>query len=714
MAQRVSSSTVSTNIPGAYSNVTVKSTPVGIGATGIIAIIGEANAGDSYETEILKDNFYSPDQLDRVQAKYVSGPIVDAMRALSAPSADAGIVGSATRVYILKTNNGAKASALIDTDYGTLSASSQGKDGNKFKYQVLTTQEEVVPAYNGTVIPAFGAALNQAEFRIRINGGAEFLITLSNTPANHADIATLVTEIQSLLPVGIECEAGTPANSLSFFLPVDASANRRGWGKSFEITGDSADLTALGLAENLYTSSAEPEIELNVVRSDINLNATVAAAAEVALLIGYEGTTATVSITSSALTTTVVGGSGSNLSIELSQYQTVQDLADFINSQTGYTASVAPNAVQMRPTDLDKVTTIGIATSDGNRPGRIKRSLSNFKRAVSTISQVSFEETATAGLPKQGSMMVFLSGGTKGSTTGADIIDALTKLEAVGVNFVIPLMSRDASEDIAEGLTESSSSYTIDAIHAAVKSHVLKMSTVKLKRNRLAVLSFWGTYAQAAQKAQTLANYRQSMTFQKVSQVNAEGNVVSFLPWYGACVAAGMQAAGFYRGITNKFANIISFEDPSGFDSGSPGDVEKALDAGLLMLQKETAGSKWVSDQTTYGFDTNFVYNSIQASYLADIAALDLTDSFQRAFVGQSLADVDAATGLSFLADKMNQFKSLKIIASSDDAPLGYRNPKITINGPVLEVSVEIKLSTTLYFVLLNIEISQIQQSAGQ
>jgi hypothetical protein len=185
-----------------------------------------------------------------------------------------------------------------------------------------------------------------------------------------------------------------------------------------------------------------------------------------------------------------------------------------------------------------------------------------------------------------------------------------------------------------------------------------------------------------------------------------------FGSWHTACIAAGMQAAGFYRAIVNKLANVISFKDPSGFDSGSPGDLEKALDAGLLILQNDTAGVRWVSDQSTYGFDTNFVYNSMQATYLADVAALSLADSLQRQFVGQSLADIDRKVVESFVTAKMDEFRGLKIIASSDDAPLGFRGLRVKINGPIIEVHVEIKLASAVYFIPVTLEISQVQQSA--
>lgn len=717
MAQRLTTSFINTVIPGAYPNVSVKSVPVGVANTGVVTIIGEAAGGAHFSAEDLKDNFFTPDQADRVAEKYVSGPIVDAMRALASPSADANIVGSATRVYILKTNSGSKASSLVDTDYGTLYAKNWGIGGNQIKFKIVASQLEDTPeAESSVAIPAFGAALDGASFTIRLNGGAATVVTLSGTPADHATITDLVTELSGLLPAGITASEGTTTDTLNLKIDTDSATYRKGWGKSFELIDSTpGDLALFELSAGLYTSAAEANIEMNVVRQDIGLNETLEAKGEIALEVGYEGTTATLSISGNTLSTTVTGGSGANQTIDISGFSTVADLAAFIASKTGYSASASTLAQQMKTADLDKVTAIGIcSTGSGLKPGRIKKSLANFKAALSISAAVDFTAADVDGLPSPASSFVFLAGGLKGSTSPANIVDALTKLETIVTNFVVPLFSRDATDDITDGLTDSGSTYTIDAIHAATKSHNLKMSVPSLKRYRLGVLSFWGDYSDAKAKAQTLANYRHSMTFQKVSQVDSQGNVVEFLPYLGACIAAGMQAAGFYKGITNKFANIISYKDPDGFDSGSPGDVEDALLAGLLILQRETAGSKWVSDQTTYGFDTNFVYNSLQATYLADIVAADLSDSLQRAFVGQSFADVDAATALAFIATKMEEYRRIKAITADDEAPLGYRNAKVSISGPTMFVSVEIKLSTTIYFIPIELTISQVQSSASQ
>jgi hypothetical protein len=61
----------------------------------------------------------------------------------------------------------------------------------------------------------------------------------------------------------------------------------------------------------------------------------------------------------------------------------------------------------------------------------------------------------------------------------------------------------------------------------------------------------------------------------------------------------------------------------------------------------------------------------------------------------------------------MAGYKSLKLIAASSDAPLGYKDQLVTINGPVMTVSVNIKLATAIYFIPISIAISQVENSAS-
>lgn len=715
MSLRLVTPFINTVTPGSYPNVTVQSNPVGLGASGIVVIIGEAEGGDSYQNVLLKNNGFTTDQLDKVQHLYTSGQIVDAFSALAAPSADPEISSSANLIYIVKTNSGTKASRVMPTSYGTLSYKNWGIAGNKYKFVVTETQAEVAPSIGGNTIAALGAPLNGLSFQIRLNGGVSTTITLSGISTNHDTIPNLVSELNSLLPVGITASAGTAPSSIKLEINVDSSANQKGWGKSIELIDSvPGDLAAIGLSAGLQISSSEPAVEVKVSRPDISFSETLDMSADIALNIGYQGTTATVTINSTTLTTSVIGGTGAGLSIKLSDHVTIGDLAAFINSQTGYSASAVPAAQQKSPTALDYVAGVGICSTESNlKPGRIKNAASSFNSSMNTSTALEFSLTATAGLPDGMSAYLYLENGARGATSAADIVNALEQLSSVQCNIIVPLFSQDASSDIAEGLTDNSSTYTIAAINAATKNHCLQYSTPKLKKNRICILSFNGTYIDAKEQAQSLANYRCSLAVQKVKQVNSQGAIATFQPWYQACLAAGMQAGGFYKAIVNKAANIVSYIDPTGFDSGSPGDVEDALTGGLLFFSQDVGrAGYWVSDQTTYGFDTNFVYNSIQAVYCSDLIALDLAQSFFTAIVGKSQSDVDAGVGLALLAQKMFGYKGLKLIAASSDAPLGYRNQKVVVSGTTMTVSVEIKLAGAIYFVPININISQVQNSA--
>jgi hypothetical protein len=151
------------------------------------------------------------------------------------------------------------------------------------------------------------------------------------------------------------------------------------------------------------------------------------------------------------------------------------------------------------------------------------------------------------------------------------------------------------------------------------------------------------------------------------------------------------------------------------FNTNDDDDLEDALEAGLLIAQVDPAGGfMWTSDQTTYMKDDSFYFNSIQAIYAGDIVALTCSQQMESAFVGQSVADVTAPVALSALEGIMSNLLRLKLIAVSDDAPKGFKNASIKINGGVMLVTVEVKLAGAIYFIPINFLVSQVQSSASQ
>lgn len=834
MAQSTTTDSGTVIIPDVYSKITVQTSNSGLATTGVLVLMGEADGGPDFseETDLQVDASYGPDQYGAVQAKYQSGPIVDAFRTAAQPSNDAQIPGSPNRIIIVKTNASTKASAdLLNPNssvYSAMEASAGGALGNLVYFNVTAQASEVVPttgaftwihpagtanialSVNGVITAvaiaanlapsAFVTAVNAASAGVTATGGAVIqYVTISGTLAVAASGNTITVTrsvnwnvtpaagdtltisstsvikgasgenigsyvVTSATPTtvvavkksdGATGATGTPG---SITAPANVAAQAivsttvdlqgygtvtiannvatllQGVGKSLEFaeltTGTDlvsryvfSGVTAVtwvskASSAQLLSSATEQRVTTNVSRSVDNVQETWNAGGEIGLKVSYKGgTAATMTITDEQLTTTVTGGSGDNQTFlfeQGGQTATIADLVNFLSAQTGYSASVGTTAIGQLPVTALDQGVFNIASSFGAKNGRIKTDSYRYAQAVVNNSVTVTVERADAGIPAV-QAVTYLSGGAKGSTSDADVVDALTALESVQCNFIIPLFSRDASDDITDGLTDAASTYTIDAINANCRTHVLSMSTLKRKRNRQAFLSFKGTFTAARDAAANISSFRCSMNFQDIKVSNSTGAVTQFAPWMGAVAAAGMQAAGFYRPIVNKFINISGALQAAGdFNDQNITDMENALLAGLLpVVRGEAGGFRWVSDQTTYGKDNNFSLNSIQATYITDIVALSSAQQMRNAFVGQALSDVSPGILLSYFEGLMAEFMRLKLLAPSSDAPGGFKNASVIINGPVFVVNAEIKIAGALYFGLLNFLVSQVTGSAS-
>lgn len=831
--------------PGAYAKYTVQSNPSGLATTGVLMLVGEADAGPDYTLEEeLEDNAFGPDQIGAVIAKYGSGSLVDAVRAAASAANDPGITGSFSRAILVKTNVSARASANLPKvgggTYSVLANKSYGKPGNEISYRTTSAQAEVLPT---TGAFTFISNAGVMDYSIRLNGGASLTasLALGRTPtqfvtsvdaqvgisatggvdraiiavsgtlavdANPASapgvnnvlitrsvawavtptvgdtlmipeasvidggasnenvgsymiIAATTTTITATklsdggkvtpaavvgvitAPIDVAPAAIAAVTDVKAYSPVtisvDAGTTVDGVGKSLEVANTaSADLlsrccydvgtvvpsTFVSISGSPVTiTGTEMKVKITNSRASDFVQESFTVGGEIAMKIGYQGTTATLTITDTTLTTTVTGGSGASLSLLLTDYRRVSDLVAYINSQTGYNCSVGTAILgNLLSEALDNVTTMGICTSQGAPNGRVKVDAYRFFNALqngSSLVQLGLTDElnvqAGAGLPDVMAAAAFLSGGTKGGTTDAQIVAAIDALARVRGNFVVPLFSRDADADILDENTDSSSTYTIAAVHAAALAHVNLMSTLKRRKNRQAFLSITDDFETVKDTAANIASFRCSMTFQDFKQIGSDGSIETFQPWMGAVLAAAMQAAGFYKSIEFKgitTSGVLSREGD--FSDRDDSLMDEALQAGLMPAARgQRGGYLWASDQTTYGRDENFVFNSVQAVYAADTVALTAAQEMEIGFAGQSTADVSASSALSYLEGIMANMLRLKLIAPSDDAEKGYKNAFVQIRGNAMAIRIEIKLATAIDFIVIDFLVAPVQQTAG-
>jgi hypothetical protein len=478
------------------------------------------------------------------------------------------------------------------------------------------------------------------------------------------------------------------------------------------------------------TGSSGNQIQLLVNNVVTNVQETLpAVGGEIGLSLGYAGTTAQVVVNATSLVFTFTGGPnlapGHTFTLTFKNYPNIASIAAFLNTQLGFTASAGTNLLGFLPSTALDEGTYQIASTFGAPTGNIKIDAYRFiTRDIAASSLIGLVGTLpTAGLPAVMATASALTGGTRGFTTNANVTGALDATQNVVGNFTVTLFSQDASADILIGETDPSSTYTIDLINAYAKTNVLLCSQPKRKKSRQAFLSINDTFVNDQSASGSIASFRCSMAFQSVQNISASANaIVLFQPWMLAGLAASMQAAAGYKGIVNKYINCSSVIQAGAgaipdYNDQNDDNETTALQAGLLPAKRDlnAGGVFFVSDQTTYGSDSNFVFNSIQAIYVADTMALTLAMRMQRAFVGQSLADISAAQAVSTVQNILADFLTLKLIAPSDGAPKGYQPGSIVckISGTVMTVNLTVYLAGLLYFVPIVFQINQVQQTAS-
>lgn len=550
--------------------------------------------------------------------------------------------------------------------------------------------------------------------------GAAGAVTAPETVA--ATNAAAVTDVMAFAPVVITQETADPSDGIGKSLEINELTSSTGRLSDLCYTLNTTQATWVSKTgvPKILTSSSEYSVQIDVGRQYDSVSESTTAGGQIALLIGYAGTTATLTISSTTLITSVTGGSGENLSVSLKSLVTIADLAGYINTKTGYTCSVGTTALgQKLSTALDRVSAAGICSTFGNPTGRVKIDATVFFDAVQqNLGHVQLGTTtalnvrAAAGLPDT-STTQYLTSGALGATTDAIYQGAVDALQKLRGNFVIPLFSQDAADDITEGLTSSSSTYTIAAINAYTKTHVLAMSQPKRRRHRQAFLSLEDSFSVVQVAATNLASGRVSLTFQDIIHTSVDAGLVRQQPWLGAVLAAGMQAAAYSKGIVHRTPNQSGVLSKDGsFDASNGTSIETALLAGLLPIKTDESVTYWASDQTTYIRDANFYHNSIQAVYVGDQLGQKLAADAERALVGESVADVTAPMALNVIKAILRDALRTKLIAPDDEAPEGYRNLRVKVANGAVTVKVECKLAGLIYFAVIDLLVSLASSTA--
>jgi ethanolamine utilization protein EutQ (cupin superfamily) len=380
------------------------------------------------------------------------------------------------------------------------------------------------------------------------------------------------------------------------------------------------------------------------------------------------------------MTIAFVGGPASVV-IPTLKYETLNGLVSYINSLPGFSARVVDNKdSSLSVKVLDMVSSVGILAGSSAaqaQNGRLKGDYYLWSKHFqdNTSNLLAFKEGTAplkVGLPAVEAAAGFLSGAAIGGTSGAEVQAALDSALKIDVSQVLPLFSRDALYDIQDGYTDPSSSYTIDAIHAAVSAHCASASGSLVRKERFGLLSFHGSFEEAKAKASATAFERLQMTFQLARTINSQGAIEWMQPWaLAAAVAAGraqgalgtaMLRKSFGVSAVKHIGNLPPYSDTlsQDFEPDSNGELSEAIESGLLCFQERTgAGIQLVSpDLTTRSRESDpqgWVWERCNVLFTLDEVRKSVRGSLEN-FIGARTSDVSPAFVSKSISDILGGF----------------------------------------------------------
>jgi len=704
--------------PGAYSRLRVAQGAAAEAQLGILALIGEAEEGDDYSLETGPSAYtFNPEQYGEILEKFGSGELVNAARLSLQPGNDEQIVGGAQQLLVLKTNTSVKASLALATNYGTLKAKKAGTPGNNVSVEISDTAPVtgVAEVTSITCVADVSSSLNSQYFLYDTPYVAYYVWINVAAAGVDPEIAGRTGIMVAIAEDDIAADVATAvAAAMNASIYIGAAAVGAVVTATAAHTGAAADAVD-GAATTGFTFSVTTQgVTAVAAKKVVTIENSISGISEVSDTIGGQSvlqiwmtdtgaSAATLTIDATKIMTTVTGGTAPSLSIPKTQFNTINQLVDFINSKSGYVAVLGDSSQQNEPLSvLDRVAAQDIKAI----PYQMLRNLQDMKNFFGDSGLVDFTATAFLGLPVA-DVKTFLFGGVKGATTNAKILGALDALMKSRVNFIVPLFSRDATADIADGLTDDASSYTIDSVHIAVRTHCSQNSTVKGRKERQGFLGYKGTFDNAKTKSFNLSNARIALMFQDVDVQDANGEIVTAQPHMLAVINAAMRAAAVVGlPLLYKKANVNGFIS-QGFDPEV--DADEAIDANLCFLEKAPGGGfRFVIDNSTYGqIKDAWIYNRPAVLYAADTACFAIRLNVET-FIGQRNSDVTPETVKNLLISVMDGLRTSGIIVpDAQSGGKGYTNLTVSFAGNIIKTSVTLVLVEGFEFALNDITVTR-------
>lgn len=385
---------------------------------------------------------------------------------------------------------------------------------------------------------------------------------------------------------------------------------------------------------------------------------------------------ATMSITPTTLT--LVAGGTTVATIQLATYPTVGQLVDYINTLTGFEATVNGGSINAPSLNgLDTVTAVSVlpvssapyeVTANLNQLMNWLNSLNGFSQPLLTATYA----TGYSGLAPALISFKYLSGGSDGVTSAANYDSALTVLQNSDVQWITPIDSAPA-------------------VWAMVDAHCQYMSTVgNMERRAIVGTPLNTTDAEAIAYAFNLNSNRTSLVHLGYYDYDPTG-VLSGLQLYAPYMTAAA-IAGAFSGVSPGTAMTNKAMSFSGLERylNVPTDTDALIQGGVIPLAKQKTGYMVIQSITTWLVNNN--YDKVEQSVGW---ALDYTCRTSREVLdplrGAKITPVTLGRAVTLVTSNL---KALAVpdpqgpgVLAGDDTNPAYKNVTASAVGTAIAVS---------------------------
>lgn len=753
------------SVPGSYSSIDASGLEsIGLSASGIVAVIGTAVGGRPVSDISEIADIISITKPEQGLQLFKSGNLREAISMLFSPSKDPDIQGGAQQVIAMKVNPATQSSGQLSNAYNAI-LDLTSKDWGDFTNQINvlvssgTTKGilftivyediiETVDNLGGDVIfnlkyvkPTYGYDTMTAEVKsgglvscnatrdivgldgdlTQLGGNDTLIVASSSTSDTTQSIviyglsATGSYQIETLSLNGTNDVAGT----LTFSKVIGARIIGTTIG-TVTVT-DTNPTTVLSISPGANGSKGLANCLTNYVsNSKVTLVSDGSSTKDI-LLIGKDSSSISQieKITLTGTTPVISTGNFSELNyiglgdVEAAQtltlsceaaasttaHNTIQKVSDYFNSKSessnGFVFSISTALLSLDPSNLDVTTGAGGAVSclSPANPAfyadayLVQQWITNNSQLISAIKTTN----AVGGLPNTFTVPIYLTGGSEGVATTSDWQSAYNWLKQIFVNSIVPLTGDPA-------------------IHAIQDAHIAYMCGIG-RKERDGFVGLLNTALDAVPTKTELKNQiidlnsRHERAFaQSIEFYNTSGEREIFLPYFTACIAAGMQAGcSVGTSLTFKYANVLKFNQSSTWNPVD--DAEELIQSGLCFLENVSGvGRRWVRNITTHLSSNNLAYIEGSVNESVNYAVYNLR------------TELEFAVGKKGFAGTLNAVNSVArgILESLINAGIivAYRSLNSELITDVLEVSVEIAPILPINFVKTTVHLITIPQTA--